>query len=327
MPEIRAAGFVVFRRISGGVNGAPKGAIEYLTLLSGTTGEWGPPKGHNDPGESDVAAAWRETVEETGLTTEDLQLSPWFERRLGYRVPRGEKTVYYGLAECTNAAILLSHEHSEFRWASLEDTTERVRHADLQALYRETSIFLKDPAFRCGLDAKAARAILLAEFAPGERVVDHTANVAGMARAMAEAWAGVDADFVEACAWLHDIGRSIEHSSRHPFLGFQLVVDRGYPGYAPTCISHATKGRAGDEECSRACDLSTFETFEHIVALADFLAVQEKKGTIEQRYDDLVARYGASRFIDEARDIAVHLRAEFEQQTGRDLYEVTGISA
>lgn len=319
MPEIRAAGFLVFRRAAG--------AIEYLTLHAENTGEWGPPKGHNDPGESDLHAAWRETREETGLHQRDLALNPWFERRLHYRVSRGDKTVRYGLAECTNGTITISHEHTDVRWASLADTVKRVEHADLQSLYREASIFLKDPALRCGLDAAAAQALLRAEFAAGERVLDHTANVAEMARAIAEAWTGQDAEFVEACAWLHDIGRSIEHGPRHPFLGFQLLTDRGHPGYAPTCISHATKGRDGDEECSRACDLSTFETHERIVALADFLAVQESKGTIEQRYDDLVKRYGASRFIDEARDIAQRLRAEFEQHTGRDLYEVTGIRA
>jgi hypothetical protein len=38
-----------------------------------------------------------------------------------------------------------------------------------------------------------------------------------------------------------------------------------------------------------------------------------------------VSRYGASGFLDRGRAIALGLKREFEQRTGRDLYEVAGI--
>ena len=314
MQEIRAAGFVVFRRRAG--------AIEYLTLRATKHGEWGPPKGHNDAGESDLEAARRETAEESGLA--EIAVDPWFERRVDYRVKKGHKTVWFGLAS-SDGEVALSDEHDDARWASLDDTCSRVPHEAARAVFREAAIFLKDPCFRAGLDPARARTMLHERFDPEEPVLAHTALVAEMARAMAEAWREPDPDFVEACAWVHDIGRSIQHGPRHPIEGFRLMVAEGHPGYAPTCISHATKGRRGDEECARACDLSTFEKHERIVALTDFLAVRESKGTIEQRHADLVARYGASRWIDEARDIACGLKDEFERDTGLDLYEVAGI--
>ena len=93
MSEFRAAGFIVYRRRESG--------IQYLTLRATKHGEWGPPKGHADPGESDLEAAWRETEEESNLGADDLERNPWFEERIDYRVKKGDKTVVFYLAQRT----------------------------------------------------------------------------------------------------------------------------------------------------------------------------------------------------------------------------------
>ena len=98
---------------------------------------------------------------------------------------------------------------------------------------------------------------------------------------------------------------------------------------APTCVSHYAKGRTFEElpekKLWRTCDLSTFEPHERIIALADFMAVRDKLGTIKQRHADLVKRYGESRFLDRNLEIAKGLKREFEERTGKKLYRVAGV--
>jgi len=328
--EIRAAGFIVYRR--------RKGGIQYLTLRATKHGEWGPPKGHTDPGESDLKAAWRETEEESGLGSDDLVRNRWFEERIRYRLKKGRKTVAFFLAERTNGKIALSSEHDDANWDGLEPTLDLLPHEGVRDVLRSAAAFLKDPALRHGLDPRGACELLEEHCGANAKVVAHTAIVAEMARAIAKAWADVDsqvdANYVETCAWLHDIGRSVDHGPRHPLEGFLLLDELGHAGYAPTCLSHYTKGRSRKEMTGESdildamwscCDLETFEPEERIVALADFLAVRDTKGTIKQRHADLVKRYGPSEFLDGSRAAAKRIRREFEERTGLHLYEVAGI--
>jgi len=250
-------------------------------------------------------------------------------------VKRGQKRVVYLAARAAEAPIRLSKEHSEARWADLDEVHAAIPHENLRAVYRDAAVWLKDPILRQGLAPDAARALLVAEAGDGARVVPHTAVVAANARAMAEPCAGVDADYVEAAAWLHDLGRTRTHGLRHTLAGFRLACERGWPGYAPTCLSHYTKGARPAElgvdpelaaEMDAACDLATFEPEERWVALADALAVQDRRGRIDERLADLIGRYGPSPFFDRYRRVTEELRAEWEAATGRRLYDWLGIA-
>ncbi|MEM8884469.1 MAG: NUDIX domain-containing protein [Planctomycetota bacterium] len=320
MAEIRAGGFIVFRRRAD--------EIQYLTLRTRKTDEWGPPKGHNDPGESDLDAAWRETEEESGLARKQLRRHDWFERRLNYPVKRGDKTVWYGLAERREGKVRLSKEHTDFRWQNILETCARIPHANLRHLYIDAATFLKDRHLRTEVDTER----LFRERFPSQApVIDHTAMVVDMAWSIGESWPGVDPDFAARCAWVHDIGRSVEHGPRHLIEGFRIMTELGHPAFAPTCISHFVKGRSfeeiGDRELWSACDLSSFEPHERVVALADYMALRESKGTLEQRHADLIARYGASDLLDGGYRAAHALKEEFERVSGRDLYDVAGVRA
>jgi len=326
--EIEAAGFVLFRREPGG--------FRYLTLRNALHGDVGFPKGHVEPGEGVLAAALRETEEETGLGAADVRPSRWFRGSLTYRVRRGMKAVTYLAAEADRGDVRLSGEHNAFAWCDLDEALARIRHANLRAVLRDAAVFLKDPVLRRGLDPASARSLLEARVGSGAPVVAHTREVASVARAIAVALASPDADYIEAAAWLHDVGRAVAHDNRHPLEGFRLVVAAGHPGYAPPCLSHYAKGASPEElglddplvrEMCEACDLETFDETEQVIALSDALAAGPRRVMLEERYEDLARRYGASPFFERNLRICRGLKASFEARIGRDLYGLLGITA
>lgn len=135
-----AAGLVVFRRF--------QTAIEFLLLhASYEQNLWSPPKGHVDPGEQEIETAWRETVEESGLTSSDLRLLDGFVKELNYVAHGKPKRVVYWLAELTNpeTPIRLSDEHREFKWLQLQEAKEIVRYPDLQATLEDCHRFIQGP--------------------------------------------------------------------------------------------------------------------------------------------------------------------------------------
>lgn len=303
----------------------PSGALEYLTLKDRGHGDIGFPKGHCDAGEEDLATARRETREETGLAVAG---NPWFRRRIEYPVGGRRKVVTYFAARAPAADVVLSSEHESYAWLGLDAARAALRHAALRDVLDAAAVFLKDGALRAGLDPAAAHALLVEHVGSDAPVVRHTALVARTARALAEAQGGVDPDYVEAAAWLHDVGRAKTHSNRHPLEGFRLLAAAGHAGYAPPCLSHYAKGRAPDEigdddlarEMFQACDLTTFDPEERVIALADFLAAGDRPARLEERHADLAARYGASDFVDRSLAISQELKREWEQRTGLDLY-------
>jgi 8-oxo-dGTP pyrophosphatase MutT (NUDIX family) len=80
---------------------AANGPREYL-LIQHNAGHWAFPKGHPEPGESDLDTARRELAEETGITAVTLLASPTFDESYSFADPRGtpvDKTVRYFLGE------------------------------------------------------------------------------------------------------------------------------------------------------------------------------------------------------------------------------------
>lgn len=119
--ELRAAGLIIFRRK------CFTEPSEYL-LLQTSYGKhhWTPPKGHVDPGESDMETALRETEEESGLTRGSLNVMENLRRTLNYEVRGKPKTVIYWPAEVKDydVPIRLSREHREFKWLTIEKACE-----------------------------------------------------------------------------------------------------------------------------------------------------------------------------------------------------------
>ncbi len=327
-PDRVAAGFFLFRR--------DRGEIRYLVLWNARRDEPGFPKGHAEKGESLRETALRETLEETGVG--DVRIGMWFERRMRYRVRAGLKEVVYFVGETTASDVTLSPEHSRAAWMTYDEVCATLTHDSLRAEFVRAGAYLKDAALRRGLTPSQGRALLIQHAGADASVVAHTTEVAAVARALAdrcvEVGIEVNADFVETCAWLHDIGRSVAHDERHPLEGHRIVTAAGHPGYAPTCISHYTKGRSPqllglDKKLARAmheaCDLATFGWEEQLVALADAMVAGTKRVTLEARRDDLVARHGSVAFFEHAHRAVREIRVLFEQRVGSDLYSLLGL--
>ncbi|XP_014242456.1 bis(5'-nucleosyl)-tetraphosphatase [asymmetrical]-like [Cimex lectularius] len=136
MAEIIGAGLVVYRK-RGDV-------LEFLLLQATKKMHWTPPKGHVEPGEELMETAYRETKEEAGLTCDQLRLTD-FKVVLKYITKQKQKEVTYWLAEYigTNPnPVVLSHEHKDFKWATLDDALTFVDHENTRNMLSQCQDYL-----------------------------------------------------------------------------------------------------------------------------------------------------------------------------------------
>ncbi|MBX3458773.1 MAG: NUDIX domain-containing protein [Planctomycetes bacterium] len=138
MPDTREAAGFVLACMDGG-------SPHYLLLRSAAHGTWGVPKGHLEPGESALAGARRETLEETGI--DDLRVVQDFTRVIQYEVEtrkRGRylKRVTYFLALTPKMLHVQSDEHAESGWFTLEEALSRIDFEQFKQVLREADAHL-----------------------------------------------------------------------------------------------------------------------------------------------------------------------------------------
>ncbi len=94
-------------------------------LLMKHARRWDIPKGHVDPGETDEQCAFRELVEETGISEADLNVFTDFRYEVSYKVPgkrygldetEVDKTLLVYLAELKNDVKIKVTEHEGYQW-------------------------------------------------------------------------------------------------------------------------------------------------------------------------------------------------------------------
>ncbi|MDQ3829649.1 MAG: NUDIX domain-containing protein [Candidatus Tectomicrobia bacterium] len=126
--HIRASGVVVYY--------LDQDEPHFLLLRSRRDRSWGFPKGHLLEGEELLSGAMRELWEETGIR--EVSLLPGFIEHVTYRVNRGgrfrQKTVTYFLGRVETSEVRLSNEHSEHRWAVVEDARKTLTFENLRTL-------------------------------------------------------------------------------------------------------------------------------------------------------------------------------------------------
>lgn len=90
-------------------------------LIQHHAGHWGFPKGHADPGETPIAAACREFVEETGITDYQVLAEVSFVEQYAFtnNGTRFEKTVVYFPAWVQSA--LVTHQEAEIQASTWAD--------------------------------------------------------------------------------------------------------------------------------------------------------------------------------------------------------------
>lgn len=109
-------------------------AAGWLLLRATKHGEWGFPKGHQDPGEDLVQTALRECAEEAGIALITIVGRPVFDH---YSVPNGKsKTTVYYPAETATVDVHLSSEHDRFRWCSSTEAHDLLAHPQLRTLFQ-----------------------------------------------------------------------------------------------------------------------------------------------------------------------------------------------
>ena len=113
-------------------------AARWLLVRATKHGEWGFPKGHQDPGEDLVTTALRETVEETGIALLKIVGQPVVNR---YVLPSGRrKTTVYFPAVTATTEVILSDEHDAFRWASHSEIRTLLNHPVLITRFSQTAV-------------------------------------------------------------------------------------------------------------------------------------------------------------------------------------------
>ena len=111
-PEIKSCGVIVFRE---------QPTLSFLLMKH--SDRWDLPKGHVDPGESEIQTALRELIEETGISEDDIVLDEHFRHSEFYTVkkkrfgnkPKLKELVLF-LAKLVNDVEIKLTEHIGYEW-------------------------------------------------------------------------------------------------------------------------------------------------------------------------------------------------------------------
>lgn len=136
MRREHSAGLIPFRERGG--------RREYLLMRD--RNYWSFPKGHLEPGETELDAARREVREEVGLT--DAEVLPGFRRELRYPLADvgAEKLSVYFPARCPQDVKLGPAEVAEVRWASLAEALPLLGFDETRRMLIDADRFLGEQA-------------------------------------------------------------------------------------------------------------------------------------------------------------------------------------
>ena len=159
---------------------------------------------------------------------------------------------------------------------------------------------------------------LLMEAGCKRRVVIHCCTVEAVAKEIVSRVKGADPDLVAAGALLHDIGRSVDHSIMHAYIGSQIVQAHGLPQSIVDIVRKHTGAGLDAEDVEELglpdADYMPRTLEEKIVAHADNM-VSDNKVVRHSHSSDKLRNKGAERGAD--RIDALH--AELSALYGEDL--------
>jgi bis(5'-nucleosidyl)-tetraphosphatase len=145
--HIRASGVIIYY--------LEQDEPQFLLIRSRRDRSWGFPKGHLIDGEELLSGAMRELWEETGIR--EVTLVPGFTEHVTYRVNRAgrfrQKTVTYFLGRVETPAVRLSEEHSEHRWAVVEDARKILTFENLRTLVTRAWMIVTPLSPQCDLES------------------------------------------------------------------------------------------------------------------------------------------------------------------------------
>ena len=133
MGKLKSCGFLIFRDILNNEiekdssvqsnSHLPEASDQVSFLLLKHPSRWDLPKGHVDPGETNLECALRELEEETGIQAQDLIIDPDFKYKQKYMVtskrtngkPKKKKLIIY-MAKLVRPIELKLTEHESSEW-------------------------------------------------------------------------------------------------------------------------------------------------------------------------------------------------------------------
>ena len=133
----RSAGVILFH---------PSKTAEPLYLLLDYGRHWDYPKGHVEKGEDDLAAAFRELAEETGITTATRVGDFTHELTYFFRSPKAgliRKTVLFFLASTPTTDVRLSHEHTAHAFLPYDQALQRVTYKSSKEVLTAAHTYLQ----------------------------------------------------------------------------------------------------------------------------------------------------------------------------------------
>lgn len=163
---------------------------------------------------------------------------------------------------------------------------------------------------------------------------NHSRTVAHCAEKIALACGDMDSEKAYILGLLHDIGRrfGVRHLG-HVSDGYTYMKLLGYKEAARICLTHSFHNQSTDEYIGKfdtsdeerllienALAKVTMDDYDRLIQLCDALAGSEGILDIEERMNDVKARYG---FYPQSKwDSNMQLKAYFEKKTKRNIYEV-----
>jgi bis(5'-nucleosidyl)-tetraphosphatase len=118
-------------------------SLRYL-LLETSSHQWGFAKGKVENDETPTETAIREIQEETGLL---VSLQQGFKYTISYHFKSRtketiDKTVIIFVAEAPSTNIILSFEHTNYAWATLEEALELLTFDNSRQVLQEAHLFI-----------------------------------------------------------------------------------------------------------------------------------------------------------------------------------------
>ena len=157
-------------------------------------------------------------------------------------------------------------------------------------------------------------AMMATRFSENHPVVKHSRVVARLAREigkkLVQAGCLVNIDLMEACGYLHDIGKG---KRNHAGFGAEILKNMGYPHIADIIMSHMDLSFAGGGEI----------TEKEVVYLADKLAYREKILPLEKRLElklEQLSGHPEGQMAAEKRmQTAMKIKRDIEKIVGRNI--------
>lgn len=203
-------------------------------------------------------------------------------------------------------------------------------------LYKEEEVMESKEQMKRGYPDRERAKELLAEAEernPGPWG-NHSRTVAHCAEKIALACGDMDFEKAYILGLLHDIGRrfGVRHLG-HVSDGFSYMRELGFHEVARICLTHSFHNQTTEEYIGKfdtteeerqlietALEQVTMDDYDRLIQLCDAMAGSEGVLDIEERMNDVKARYG---FYPQSKwDANMELKAYFEKKAGRNIYDV-----